>query len=234
MLQHGGDTGLQPQRVHVRAAPPSPPFCNTLRMYWYNGAGQCKQCGRCGNKAEGSSPAQACGNDYDESGHGTHVAATLAGTSDRQTAPDSVRNNGMAGAWGAPTQASAGAKLFLQDVMNGASGAECSALGLEATCGGSMSVPTALENLFADPYLLGVRVHCNSWGCSAGGGGGGGGGGGAGACSSYNSQAQDIDAFNTVSRPPPCTSCKQNPQPQTKPPTIPATPQTPNPLQRTA
>jgi len=228
VLQHGGDTGLQPQRVHVRAAPPSLPFCNTLRMYWYNGAGQCKQCGRCGNKAEGSSPAQACGNDYDESGHGTHVAATLAGASNRQTAPDSVRNNGMAGAWGAPAQASAGAKLFLQDVMNGASGAECSALGLDPACGGSMSVPTALENLFADPYLLGVRVHCNSWGCSAGGGGGG-----AGACSSYNSQAQDIDAFNTVSRPPLHL-------PQTKPSTpnktsnITRNPPNPQPPQRTA
>jgi serine protease AprX len=57
-----------------------------------------------------------------------------------------------------------------------------------------MSLPTALENLFVDPYTMGVRVHSNSWGCvrdlnsssSI-----------VDSCDTYNSQARDIDAFNT-------------------------------------
>ncbi len=48
-------------------------------VYWYSGPDQCAQCGRCGNVAVGSSVAQGCGNSFDESGHGTHVAATIAG-----------------------------------------------------------------------------------------------------------------------------------------------------------
>jgi len=47
--------------------------------YWFSGPDLCAQCGRCGNVAVGSSEAQGCGNHFDESGHGTHVAATIVG-----------------------------------------------------------------------------------------------------------------------------------------------------------
>ena len=164
-------------------------------MYWFIPPDQCALCGRCGTAAAGTSSAQGCGNDYDEDGHGTHVAATIVGTSDQATAPDAARNNGMAGGLGSPSAASAGAKLFMQDVMNKASAADCSAAGLKAGCGDTMSLPTALENLFLDPYVMGVRVHCNSWGCARAASKDS---SGTDACSSYNSQALDIDAFNTV------------------------------------
>lgn len=39
---------------------------------------QCLKCGNCGTATPGSQPAQACGNDYDEDGHGTHVAGVQA------------------------------------------------------------------------------------------------------------------------------------------------------------
>ena len=48
-------------------------------VYWFSGPDLCAQCGRCGNVAVGSSGAQGCGNHFDESGHGTHVAATIVG-----------------------------------------------------------------------------------------------------------------------------------------------------------
>jgi serine protease AprX len=162
-------------------------------VYWFSGPDQCAQCGRCGNVAVGTSAAQGCGNDFDESGHGTHVASTIVGSSDQITSPDSVRNNGIAGAVGNPTATSAGAKLFFQDVLNNSSDAECSAAGLKPGCGSSLSLPTALENLFSDPYIAGVRVHCNSWGCirSANGSSSN-----ADLCNTYNTQSRDIDAFN--------------------------------------
>jgi subtilisin family serine protease len=162
-------------------------------MYWFSGPEHCAQCGRCGNVAAGSAVAQGCGNDFDESGHGTHTSATIVGSSDQITSPDSVRNNGIAGATGNPTATSAGARLFFQDVLNNSSDAECSLAGLRPGCGSTLSLPTALENLFVDPYIAGVRVHCNSWGCirstnmSSSS---------VDACNTYNSQARDIDAFN--------------------------------------
>jgi hypothetical protein len=48
-----------------------------LGMYWYQSASDCTQCGRCGVFPPGSSPVQACGNNIDESGHGSHVAGSL-------------------------------------------------------------------------------------------------------------------------------------------------------------
>jgi serine protease AprX len=158
-------------------------------MYWFIGADQCAQCGRCGTAAVGTSSAQSCGNDFDENGHGTRVAATIAGSSNQVTSPDSVRNNGIAGATGNPSATSAGVRLFFQDILNNSSSRECAAAGLKEACGSELSLPTALENLFADPYASGVRVHCNSWGCV--------GNRSSDACNTYNSQARDIDAFNT-------------------------------------
>jgi subtilisin family serine protease len=157
-------------------------------MYWFIGADQCALCGRCGTAAVGTAQAQSCGNDFDENGHGTHVAATIVGSSNQVTSPDSVRNNGIAGAAGNPSATSAGARLFFQDILNNSSNDECAAAGLKSACGSDLSLPTALENLFADPYANGVRVHCNSWGCA----------GNSSSCDSfYNSQSRDIDAFNT-------------------------------------
>ena len=162
-------------------------------MYWFSGPDQCAQCGRCGNVAAGTAAAQGCGNDFDESGHGTHTAATIVGSSDRVTSPDSVRNNGIAGATGNPTATSSGARLFFQDVLNNSSDAECSVAGLRSGCGSSLSLPTALENLFVDPYTAGVRVHCNSWGCNRSSNRSS---SSVDACNTYNTQSRDIDAFN--------------------------------------
>jgi subtilisin family serine protease len=157
-------------------------------VYWFLGADQCAQCGRCGTAAVGTVAAQSCGNDFDENGHGTHVAATIVGSSNQVASPDSVRNNGIAGANGTPSATSAGARLFFQDILNNSTNDECAAAGLRTNCGGELSLPTALENLFVDPYANGVRVHCNSWGCV--------GNSSSDACNTYNSQARDIDAFN--------------------------------------
>jgi subtilisin family serine protease len=197
------DTGITRQNCYFCSSLAGPSCHNraatsdssrNIFMYWFIGPDQCAQCGRCGNVAAGTSVAQGCGNDFDENGHGTHVASSIVGSSDQTTSPDSVRNNGIAGAVGNPTATSAGAKLFFQDVLNNSSDAECLSAGLKSGCGDSLSIPTALENLFLDPYMAGVRVHCNSWGCvrSANRSGGS-----ADACNTYNSQARDIDAFNT-------------------------------------
>ena len=55
--------------------------CNPLHMYWFMGSASCAKCGRCGSAAAGTLPAQACGNDYDEDGHGSHVAGVPVATS---------------------------------------------------------------------------------------------------------------------------------------------------------
>jgi hypothetical protein len=55
--------------------------CNPLHMYWFMGSASCAKCGRCGSAAAGTLPAQACGNDYDEDGHGSHVAGAPVATS---------------------------------------------------------------------------------------------------------------------------------------------------------
>ena len=54
---------------------------NPLHMYWFMGSADCAKCGRCGSAAAGTLPAQACGNDYDEDGHGSHVAGVPVATS---------------------------------------------------------------------------------------------------------------------------------------------------------
>jgi subtilisin family serine protease len=55
--------------------------CNPLLMYWFMDSASCAKCGRCGSAAAGTLPAQACGNDYDEDGHGSHVAGVPVATS---------------------------------------------------------------------------------------------------------------------------------------------------------
>jgi hypothetical protein len=101
-------------------------------MYWFLTSADCGKCGRCGTATPGTLPAQACGNDYDEDGHGTHVAGspaanekrcchhshppgTIAGSSNlaTDTTPLSTRrNNGVAGASDASSDR--GARLFFQ------------------------------------------------------------------------------------------------------------------------
>jgi hypothetical protein len=109
-------------------------------MYWFMGRSDCAKCGRCGSAAAGTLPAQACGNDYDEDGHGSHVAGvpvatrlldigarrsystftfsfpgTIAGSTNlaADSSPSAFRNNGVAGAstMGATAR---GAQLFFQ------------------------------------------------------------------------------------------------------------------------
>jgi hypothetical protein len=45
-------------------------------MYWFMSSAECGKCGRCAESVPGSSPAQACGNDIDEDGHGSHCAGS--------------------------------------------------------------------------------------------------------------------------------------------------------------
>ncbi len=47
-------------------------------MYWFLSPADCAKCGRCGTENPGTQPAEACGNNYDEDGHGTHVAGLQA------------------------------------------------------------------------------------------------------------------------------------------------------------
>jgi subtilisin family serine protease len=98
------DTGITRQNCYFCSSSAGAACYNTAAtvdssrnvfMYWFIPPDQCALCGRCGTAAAGTSPAQGCGNDYDEDGHGTHVAATIVGTSDQATAPDSARNNGI-------------------------------------------------------------------------------------------------------------------------------------------
>jgi subtilisin family serine protease len=136
-------------------------------------------CGRCGTAIRGSQPAQACGNDIDQIGHGTHVCGTIAGKSLLTTSPPTERQNGIA----------AGASLFFQDIHNAQSDAACLAAGLQEGCGDGLSPPTDLYQLFKPAYDAGARVHSNSWGCSS-------------AtpekpydCNIYDKNAMDIDDF---------------------------------------
>ncbi len=133
------------------------PSCRNVLKYWFMASSSCASCGRCGTVSRGSQPAQACGNNIDQIGHGTHVCGTIAGKSLTLTSPSTDRQNGIA----------AGASLFFQDIHNEQSAAACKAAGLEEGCGGGLSPPTDLFNLFKPAYDAGARIHSNSWGCAA-------------------------------------------------------------------
>ena len=155
------------------------PSGRNVYKYWFMGSSSCSLCGRCGTAIRGSQPAQACGNDIDQIGHGTHVCGTIAGKSLLTTSPPTERQNGIA----------AGASLFFQDIHNAQSDAACLAAGLQEGCGDGLSPPTDLYQLFKPAYDAGARVHSNSWGCSS-------------AtpekpydCNIYDKNAMDIDDF---------------------------------------
>jgi hypothetical protein len=139
------------------SADASTPSGRNVHKYWYMGPSSCSFCGRCGSVSRGSQSSQACGNDIDQIGHGTHVCGTIAGESLTLTTPSTQRQNGIA----------AGASLFFQDIHNQQSKASCLAAGLQAGCGDGLSPPTDLFNLFKPAYDAGARIHSNSWGCAA-------------------------------------------------------------------
>jgi subtilisin family serine protease len=133
------------------------PAGRNVHKYWFMSSSDCDFCGRCGTAVKGSQPAQACGNDVDQIGHGTHVCGTIAGKSLMITSPSTERQNGIA----------AGASLFFQDIHNAQSKSACLAAGLLEGCGDGLSPPTDLFHLFKPAYDAGARVHSNSWGCAA-------------------------------------------------------------------
>jgi subtilisin family serine protease len=135
----------------------STPAGRNVHKYWFMSSSRCAFCGRCGTAAKGSQPAQACGNNIDQIGHGTHVCGTIAGKSSTITSPSTERQNGIA----------AGASLFFQDIHNAQSKSACLAAGLLEGCGDGLSPPTDLYHLFKPAYDAGARVHSNSWGCAA-------------------------------------------------------------------
>lgn len=89
----------------------------------------CTHCGRCNGQPP--SAANACGNNIDESAHGTHVCGTVAGHAAANPAVSA--GNGVA----------SGARIFFQDTENGL---------------GSLRVPTTLRNMFQEAYDFGACV----------------------------------------------------------------------------
>jgi subtilisin family serine protease len=72
---------------------------------------------------------------YDPTGHGTHMAATIAGSGKASNG----RYQGIA----------PGASLYFQALLNKAN---------------QLQLPDNLEDLFSPAYSAGVRVHVNGWG----------------------------------------------------------------------
>jgi hypothetical protein len=130
---------------------------NDAKRYWFMASSECARCGRCGKKNAGTQAAQACGNNVDQDGHGTHVAGTIAGKSITATTPATDVLNGIA----------AGASLFFQDIHNDVSNVACKNAGLGEGCGDGLYPPTDLYHLFKPALDAGARIHSNSWGCAS-------------------------------------------------------------------
>lgn len=124
------------------------------------------------------------GNDYsdDIAGHGTHVAASIAGKPLPNAAPkDVARFQGMA-----PE-----AKIIFHDIGCSAAAADGSAAtGSSCQNPGSLNVPVTLGyDIFRVAFTSGARIHSNSWGCSPALAG-------PDACNSYTVHSQEVDAFS--------------------------------------
>jgi serine protease AprX len=154
------------------------PSSRTIHKYWFMSSGDCSRCGRCGFRSAGTRPAQACGNNIDQDGHGSHVAGTIVGNSMSATTPATNKLNGIA----------AGASVFFQDIHNGATDLECNAAGLGDGCGDGLYPPTDLYYLFKPAFDAGARIHSNSWGCATSEEE-------PFACNVYSNQAKHIDDF---------------------------------------
>jgi hypothetical protein len=118
------------------------PYANSRVVALYSFQ-PCAVCGRCcasWSPAGCTNAANACGNQLDEHGHGTHVAGTIAGNAGN-TLPISL-GNGI----------SSGAKLFFQDIENYQPDDKCYYAGY---CGG-LYPASQLSNLFQPAYDAGV------------------------------------------------------------------------------
>ena len=136
LLRRSYGLNTRPQHLQVFSRLLLPQLStNAFAMYWFMTSADCAKCGRCAGRAPGTSPAQGCGNDVDEDGHGSHCAGssslqtlpqgslsnapylragTIAGSSSHDpTTPPSFRNNGVAGAKVSGASAR-GAMLYVQ------------------------------------------------------------------------------------------------------------------------
>jgi hypothetical protein len=127
------------------------PYTNSrvLKSYSYL---PCAYCGRC---CDSDSPSgcsnldNACGNNVDESSHGTHVSGTIAGNAGAAYASSPVSNgNGIA----------AGAKLFFQDIENVQPDDKCFYVNNGVNYCGGLGTPSNLANLFEPAYAAGAYV----------------------------------------------------------------------------
>lgn len=113
-----------------------------LKQYTYQ---DCTKCGRCcaSYSPRGcTNQLNACGNNVDEDGHGSHVAGTIAGNAG--TSQPISLGNGIA----------AGAKLYFQDIENQQPDATCY---YTKSCDG-LYPGSNLANLFDPAYSAGVYV----------------------------------------------------------------------------
>jgi hypothetical protein len=108
----------------------------------------CEMCGRCciaGTSPSGCSNAvNACGNTVDQSGHGTHVCGTIAGSSPDDA--DVSAGDGIA----------AGARLYFQDVENALPSSTCYRSDTTGSLCKGLGTPAQLSNLFDPAYNAGV------------------------------------------------------------------------------